>query len=963
MKDYKKNALIRFFTSKGFLNTAFLCAVILPVSYTVFRIKYLAGKTFFGIVGFFLCTAVLSVIWAFIIKRSGGSDMFAKRLRDNKFSFLAMAITAIIMLFAFAVYQVVPFGDYTVLRMDLYHQYGPLFGELYDKIVSGESLLYSMRSGGGNNFLGNFFNYLSSPVALIIFWFKRAHLVDSIAYMILIKCAFSAGTFVYYLKKHYKKNSPTGVAFALLYSFSAYFIAYYWNLMWLDAMVLLPLVLIGIEQIINSRKMWIYTAALTLTFLTNYYMSYMVCIFSVMYFLVYYFSNFSLKDLYVPRSDDLPVSSKIIQSKFLGTGIRFAFASILSALFSAFALLPVYFALKSSSATGSSFPSDFELYFNVFDFIANHFASVDPTIRSSGDGVQPNVYCGVLTVMLIPLYLISKHIKARDKICHILLLAVFFVSFNTNFANFIWHGFHFPNDLPYRFSFIYSFILLTMAYKVFTNAEQFSNKILIGVGIGALSTVILIQKLGTNYSNDFSVYVSIAFIAVYTFILLAIVNKKIARNIIGVVMICASIVEVLIADVPRLNFAVTKDSYISKYDTYEQVLDSIAEMDDSAYRVEVSNVENLLRMSPCWYNYKGLNCFSSMEYEKSANLQFSLGMFGNKINSYTYYTQTPVYNSMFGLKYIIENDNKVKLNPKVYTQVLSKNDKLTTYENNYFLPLAFAVNSTLKNYWETDSPNPFEVQNDFVKEATGIKEDVFKPIPVDLGVSNNCYIAGFDSKYQNNFTVTDTETYANFTTGFNVPKDSNVYIYYGTRTLESIDVTTDSYNISQTIGVEPYILDLGMLKKGENVSINANIDDEQDEGWFYTYAYYFDEEVWEKAYSKLNDGGAMDIDTFTETKISGTVTVNSGEIIYTSLAFDEGWNAYCDGKKCETVAIADTLLGIKTEKGTHKITLKYEPKGLKAGTVISLATLIIVIAVYGAKWLIIRKISKIIDTM
>ncbi len=960
-KENKKQRsfILSFLCSSAFLNTVFWTAVIFPVCYTVFRIKYLAGKTIWGIAGFFFCLALGSLTAFFIIRLCGGRDKFADKLKNNRFSFLAMAIAAAIMLFAFAVYSVVPFGDYTVLKMDLYHQYGPMFGELYDRVVEDKSLFYSLQAGGGNEFLGNFYNYLSSPVSLIIFWFERKHLVNAIAYIIFIKCALSAGTFVFYIKKHFGKAGGSSVAFALFYAFSAYFIAYYWNLMWLDAVVLIPIVIFGIEQIIDNKKSRYYVTGLVLTMLTNYYMSYMVCIFSVIYFLVYYFSKYSLTQLYIRKSSDVPLFSKIYQSRFLNTGVVFALASIFAALLSAFALLPIYFALKNSSATSSAFPDSFELYFNVFDFIANHLAGTSPTIRSSGDGVQPNVYCGILTIMLIPLYAISKHISAKKKIVHIGLLAVFLVSFNTNFLNFIWHGFHFPNDLPYRFSFIYSFVLLVMAYTVFCNIEQFSKKIIVGTGIGFLCAIVLIQKLETNYTDDFAIYVSIAFTAVYTLLLLAIISKKIAKSIVGIVVICAAVTEVLISDVPRMNFAVTEESYISDYDDCKQVVTAVQDMDDSAYRMEFSNVPNLLRMSPSWYNYNGINCFSSMEYESTSELQFNLGMFGNKLNSFTYYTQTPVYNAMFGLKYIIQNDSQVNPNEKLYAKILSDVGKLKTYKNNYFLPPAFAVKSTLANYWDTQSSNPFEVQNNFIKEATGIEEDVFKPIQVELGGCTNCYVSGFDSSVQNNFTVTDTESYAAFVTMFDVPKTANVYLYYGTRSLSDIDITTEEYNIQQTIGVEPYILDLGELQKSEKVSINANVSDDADEGWFYTYAYYLDESVWEKAYNLLK-GGEMKITEFDDTSLKGEIELDSSQIIYTSISYDEGWSAYVDGKKAPVVKIADTFLGVKANSGDREVVLKYTPKGLKAGIIISAA------AVFSAgmyeilKWFIVRKIRDFI---
>ena len=102
--------------------------------------------------------------------------------------------------------------------------------------------------------------------------------------MILIKASLSASTFTYYIKKSQNNQSFIPVCFGILYAFCGYMLAYYWNVMWLDAMVLLPVVLLGIERIINHGKPATYITGLALTMFSNYYMSYMLCIFSVIYF-------------------------------------------------------------------------------------------------------------------------------------------------------------------------------------------------------------------------------------------------------------------------------------------------------------------------------------------------------------------------------------------------------------------------------------------------------------------------------------------------------------------------------------------------------------------------------------------------------------------------------------------------------------------------------------------------------
>ena len=172
---------------------------------------------------------------------------------NNIYVSLAFICSVVLMLLVYYCYEIIPFGGRTVLRMDLFHQYGPLFAEFFDRITEGKSLIYSWTTGGGGSFIGNYFNYLSSPIgALVALIAGHENIPEAVGAMVLIKNALSSSCFAYYLKKSTKKNDFSISAFGLLYAFCGFFIAYYWNIMWIDAMYLLPLVVLGIENIINE---------------------------------------------------------------------------------------------------------------------------------------------------------------------------------------------------------------------------------------------------------------------------------------------------------------------------------------------------------------------------------------------------------------------------------------------------------------------------------------------------------------------------------------------------------------------------------------------------------------------------------------------------------------------------------------------------------------------------------------
>lgn len=867
---------------------------------------------------------------------------------NNIYVALAFICSTVLMLLVYYCYEIIPFGGRTVLRMDLFHQYGPLFAELYDRTTEGKSLLYSWTTGGGGSFIGNYFNYLSSPIGLIIALIAgHENIPEAVGTMVLIKNALASMTFAYYLKKSTKKNDFTISAFGVLYSFCGFFIAYYWNIMWIDAMYLLPLIILGIENIINDRKCKLYIISLAVSFFSNYYMSYMICIFAVVYFLVYFISKNNLKDAYsdIPThlDDEGNISSslfsKIIYNKFLRSGVYFAFSSLAAALLMAFALIPTYFCLKACSATSGVFPEEPIYYNTVFDFIANHLAALEPTIRSSGDTVLPNVYSGILTVILIPLYAFCNKINPKEKTMHIITLALFFVGFNLNSANYILHAFHFPNDLPFRFSFIYSFFLLKMAYQVIVHIKDVSTRGIIGSGLGILVFTVLVQEIGMGNVDQDTIYITIGFTAAYTFILSLMKKRDIAQSAVALLLLCCVFAEVAIADIDHIKITQEKVNFVNDYDEFRALKDTLDKKEENDdYRMELTWSNTI--MDPSWFNYNGISVFSSMAYEKSSNLQDKLGLDSNYINSYIYYSQTPVYNAMMSLKYLVQNDERT-VNTDLYEKT-ALCGKYTAYENKYYMPLAYAVSQRMSdlNY---DYSSPFDIQNEFWYYATGIY-GVFKSIDVLEYSADNLSDNGADF-YQDTFSYfkESTDADSKLTLKYYIPETQNVYLYFKASTIDNIDVYTESsgFRALQDLS-EPYVLDCGKCLAGEILTVDVPIPVGKDSGYIECYAVGLDMDILDSGYEILKQG-AMKIEESDDTYIKGTVTVGENKMLYTSINYDEGWTVKVDGKEAKKLKIGDALIAINLEPGEHEIEFIYEPQGLITGIIISASTLVLLI--------------------
>ena len=868
------------------------------------------------------------------VKQSKTYKIFYK----NRYVFLTTVLATACIAVIYVIFSVFPFGSITVMRMDLYHQYGPLFAELYDRIVEHKSLLYSWITGGGSSFLGNYLNYLSSPLSFLIFLFDKEDISYAITFIVALKCILSATSFSYYLKKSFNKDNYFLSAFGILYAFSAYFLAYYWNVMWLDAMIMLPLIALGIEKIFKTGDIKLYTVSLIILFFANYYMGYMCCIFAVLYFFVCFINTYSNDGkLNENAVYEKKYSTKALMNNvFINRGVKFAFASIIAALICAITLVPVFMILKNSSATSGTFPQTFKSYFDLLDLITSHFALLETTIRSSGDNVLPNIYTGILTFILLPLFLVNNKIKLKEKATYVVLIIFFVFCFNNNCAEYIWHAFHFPNDLPYRYSYMYSFIIAVMGYKTILNFKGIKVKDIAYTGLAIISFVIICQKFLTNKMTNSTIYATIIFVALWCGFLFLLKNKNAQKKTVSFVLVTFILCETIISSIVGLPLNQDNKNYKENYKTYTDAINYIDNKDSGFYRTELCYLNT--RMDPAYYGYNGISVFSSMAYESYSQLQSSLGMQSNKVNSYTYNTQTPVYNMMFNIKYLIQTDVSLAPSSNLYKKIYNTSDKKSNvYESKYNLPIAYCVNSKIDD-WVTDEGNPFEIQSDFVKLATGYS-NVFKP--VEYNSTDFDAVSGDDVTENGTYWLEKSDSSSNYgteTVSLSPTIDGNLYLYVKSSDIKTITVNSEKVSdITQSME-DAYILDLGYHNKGDEVLVSLDASKMESESTsFDFYCYTADDTVVKNMYNSLA-GNSLNVESYSDTTIKGTVKAKENCYLYSSIPYDDGWSVYVDGKKAETFEIGGTLLAIELTPGQHKIEYKYFSVGFLYGIIISAVT-------------------------
>ncbi|ETP71839.1 Bacterial membrane protein YfhO, partial [Lachnospiraceae bacterium JC7] len=261
-----------------------------------------------------------------------------------------------------------------------------------------------------------------------------------------------------------------------------------------------------------------------LSILSNYYISIMICIFMVIYFIclnVSYGTMPYFADAHHSGTEDEETEDTGAYGFecIMVRGLRFGVYSLIAGGLAAVTLLPEIFALQLTASSDINFPHVAQQYFTIIDMFARQMPIVE---TEQGLDHWPNIYAGAMVFLLLPLYFMNKRIRMREKAVNGVLLIFFFLSFSINMLNFIWHGFHYPNSLPCRQSFIYTFIELSMCYEAYIKRHEASVK-QIGVSVAAaMGFIILAQKVVTDDAIKwYTFYVTMLFVLIYFFFMYA----------------------------------------------------------------------------------------------------------------------------------------------------------------------------------------------------------------------------------------------------------------------------------------------------------------------------------------------------------------------------------------------------------------------------------------------------------
>ena len=852
-------------------------------------------------------------------------------LQRNKLILAAFCLPVILMLLAFLVMGIYPAGENQIAVIDMYHQYVPFLGELQSKLQSGGSLFYTWNGAGGSNFWNLLAYYGASPLNLILVLFPKKFLMEGVTLILLLKIGLAGSTMAVYLRaivwEKDKRSADISLAgFATLYALCSYVMAYYWCIMWMDAVALLPLCILGLHKILDGRSGVFYTVCLALVVFINYYMAIMVCIFILFYYPVLYF---------------IKVQGESAGHFFKTTGRAVGY-SLLGVLMSAVMLLPTWMSMQSTYYISADMPEKTELYNDLLDILNQMLPNAELTYREG----LPNLYCGMFVVILLVFYWISRTIPLREKLLNGAFLVFLIFSLNINKLDFIWHGFHFPNQLPYRYTFMICFLLIAMAYQVFQRVDEIRVNhlwILLAAGGGYY---LLAQKILTEHIKDLDlfVYSGLAWLALYVAILLLYKKGRLPKNlllILTVILLTCEMASNTCTSIDQVGTTQRSNYYANEADIAKLVKKTEG-TDDRFGRTEMN--DNYILNCPAMYHYKGISQFSSSLNANATALMEHIGVEGAPDKNRFNYNQTdPVTNAMLNIRYLIGKN--LPIDDSDFKQI-AKSGNSRLYESIYPLSIGYMTADTIRT-WNYEQENPFMVLDDYVRAVTQNKyTSVFTEIePVDVSAANIELSSTGDGMWDS--TLKNETKKSKTILTYQAQQTGKQYLFIEADDADAITVSQekkdDKIEIRNDCGS---IVNLGEMDSGTEFTVTIEYKEGKG-GSVVSHVCTMDEAVWQDAYKMLS-ASMLDVTDYGDSCLKGTIDVQEDGVFVTSVPYEAGWKLKIDGHTREiNELIGGAWISTSLSAGEHQIELSFRPPGLIAGLLITLASIGLLIA---AEW-------------
>ncbi|MFT8324986.1 YfhO family protein [Oenococcus sicerae] len=845
--------------------------------------------------------------------------------------FLSFILPAIIMLGYFAYRKMAPFGNSSILTVDLGQQYIDMFSGMRETILHNpHQLFYSFGKNFGGEMFSEWSYYLFSPLNLLLLFFNQANLPSGILLLTVLRFGLSGLSMQCLLVKRNFASKNLALVFSSSYALSGWFIANQVNLLWQDEIILLPLIIYFAISAILEKKYLSFTLIFAFSIIDNFYIAYMIGVF-LPFFALWQISR---------------QPSKIL-SWFISM-YRFLLAMFGSVLVAAVVLLPTAYQLLQGKGQDTIAKIDWQ-------FIAKPYLLILKLIPGSFNFSQmktgqANIFMPFVIIIGLIAYFFLRKEKISTKIIAGFTIGLYGLSFIWQPLNIFFHMMQYPVWYPYRYSFIFIFFVLLLAAIGLQQSRHANLKTFVlsaGLIFGITLTAFIYDgKIDFVDQQQVHLFIFVSVFGLFVYLIRRYMSFNFWSYFLLLVALTSS---ALNAYLSTNNFSYLTNSEYQR--TIQALRQSTSNLSKKGF-YRVGQTFSRTRGDPFATGFNGGMHFSSTVDKKTPELFGAFGQAaGDYVASYSYgtiltdaifdmkYFISPVYGSSTAAGSSRSMANSYRPDLTNY-QLLQSKDQTMTIKNNNALPIVFPTSKqVLKS--QIYPENPILTANSLWTKLANTKSVVKENIPFTYNTTNLqrlLYLNGQtaekisntqDASLNISFTPTTNDAYyltlpssfandASWITinGETIPQDTN------RQDVVALNVANQDKNFQITISIH--------LKNSSLFLNNLTL-------------YSIDRTQVSQAAKKIQKTGITNL-KFNQTSFTGNIhAAQDQKLLMTTIPASPGWKIKIDGKNTTVKTIDHYFVGAKINPGKHRIKIYYEEPYLHIALFISVISLFIII--------------------
>lgn len=857
-----------------------------------------------------------------------------KNFLKTKWQYIVVfAIPWLLMLLHILIHQTWFVGEGSILYKDAGNLYVQLYSELWDNVHNGESIAFSWNAGFGMEFGLGVLRYLISPFTLVVLLIPKSAIADVVQIGLVLKWSLVSVSMLYYMmhtkyNRVEKRRDLIAIVLAMVFFMSNTMVSMLHDLSFLDCMITFPILLLLIENFKEKKNIILFYALLSLTILMNYQVA-----ISILIFLVFWFVG-----QFVEESG---YSKKTIFS-FVG--------SVLAAIASGMIVI-----LPNVMSDMGTVSHKLASVVSLTEFIQRFFVCDSLLLEQAN---QPMLYSSIVAVMLMLLFFFTgAPIKKKVYIAVLMLLLCGGVILEP--MNLLWNGLDGDSG---KFGFLFAFMIMYMTMETLRQLDVVKMWQIAIVGLVSI-VLCIVGFFCAPILLEFYVYLATFLIVCFVFMMLFFYRKgSIQYQNVLVVLGIVAIMELSANTVYQLR---TYDEYRLEDVYYHNAAENLTKslsLEDGEKVAMVQNMHNygmkLQLPVAAWSQSVG---DPSMQ-----NLYEALGMEYSD-EGYSYFGGSPLLNAMFHIRYGL-GQNEMSFSDCQLQK--SSDEDYNLYKMNRLLGLGYMVSSGVAD-WDLSLESPFEIQNDFVKKATGV-EGIFTPVSPQM----NCMsLAGKDPNeehdhehehehehgvsageeqqhshdaddmeiyygeyigdaYYYHFQKIYDDDYVNMSFKSDGVTDYYIHVKGADKSLTYVQINGEFVYMDQLSGYQK-TFHIGVIPEGTTISLISNFE---IDGMDYSEIWYrvagFDQTAYDKVYEVLATN-TLQVSSYDETCIKGNIVAEEDGVMMTSIPMLDGMSVMVDGQVSDLTGVGGALLSVPLQAGEHEIAIEYKIPYLLTGFVIS----------------------------